>query len=295
MESTKLIRSGIDLVESLTVYLAKDAIGGEFLKSYLESRESQEKAAISQKEAMDKLMAGTEEMEKSTDKIAENAKHNIERLSGIASAISALRDAVNNIDAEQKRYAEQFKSLISQAKIINNQINDIQNISQQTNLLSFNASIEAARAGVAGKGFRVIANEVKKLSGDTNKTSEEIKHNVDKLVDSIASLEKITATNSQSLQELAIETENTMAQFDSVRQINTSNNNAVGIIDDLVKNNAQEINKVVRSMQEMEKNSLESINLFADCASKNEMLFNDLYSFVYELKAVFEDLEKDSR
>ncbi|MBQ0052005.1 MAG: hypothetical protein KBT11_08075 [Treponema sp.] len=291
MESINLVKSGIDLVDTLITYLAKDAIGGEFLKNYLESRSTQETAAKKQRAAMDNLMAGTEEMEKFAQKIAENANANIQRLSGISQAIKALKDSVNAIEAEQKRYADQFKNLISQAKTISNQINDIQNISQQTNLLSFNASIEAARAGTAGKGFRVIANEVKKLSGDTNKTSEEIKHNVEKLVNSITDLEKTTKSNTQGLRDLAEETDATMQQFDTVRQINSSNNASVGDISRLVNRNGDEINTVLRSIKEMEDNNIQSINLFADCASKNEMLFNDLYSFVYELKAVFKDLQ----
>lgn len=292
MESTKLIKSGIDLVETLIEYLAKDATGGEFLKNYLESRTASEQAAKAQRIAMDNLMTGTSEMEKSTQKISDNANQNIERLDGISMAIKTLKEQVYKIDAEQKRYEERFKNLILQAKTISNQINDIQNISQQTNLLSFNASIEAARAGVAGKGFRVIANEVKKLSGNTNKTSEEIKHNVDNLVNSIGDLAKITQTNSENLQNLADETQKTMEQFDSVRQINTYNNQAVGKIGTLVENNVQEINNVFNSIKAIEQSNKESIELFADCASRNEMLFNDLYSFVYELKAVFQDLNQ---
>jgi methyl-accepting chemotaxis protein len=175
--------------------------------------------------------------------------------------------------------------------VISGQIADIQNISAQTNLLSFNASIEAARAGNEGKGFRVIANEVKKLSNDTSKTSEEINHNVENLVNSIASLEKITQKNSADLENLASETENTLNTFTQVREANASSNMNIGRIGSVIENNVRGINDVIKNVKANERVNEENLQLFVKCASDNEMLFNDLYSFVYELKAIFKDLQ----
>lgn len=291
MDSINLIKSGIDTVETLITYLAKDAIGGDFLKKYLESREAQAQAAQEQQLALQKLLEDTSEMEAGNRQISESVEGNIQRLGTIAQAIQALRNSVDEIEQEQRKYAAQFENLISQAKVISGQIADIQNISAQTNLLSFNASIEAARAGNAGKGFRVIANEVKKLSNDTSKTSEEINHNVENLVNSIASLEKITQKNSADLENLASETENTLNTFTQVREANASSNMNIGRIGSVIENNVRGINDVIKNVKANERVNEENLQLFVKCASDNEMLFNDLYSFVYELKAIFKDLQ----
>ncbi|MBQ8678726.1 MAG: hypothetical protein IJ530_03080 [Treponema sp.] len=291
MDSINLIKSGIDTVETLITYLAKDAIGGDFLKKYLESREAQAQAAQEQQLALQKLLEDTNEMEAGNRQISESVEGNIQRLGTIAQAIQALRNSVDEIEQEQRKYAAQFENLISQAKVISGQIADIQNISAQTNLLSFNASIEAARAGNAGKGFRVIANEVKKLSNDTSKTSEEINHNVENLVNSIASLEKITQKNSADLENLASETENTLNTFTQVREENASSNMNIGRIGSVIENNVRGINDVIKNVKANERVNEENLQLFVKCASDNEMLFNDLYSFVYELKAIFKDLQ----
>lgn len=291
MDSINLIKSGIDTVETLITYLAKDAIGGDFLKKYLESREAQAQAAQEQQLALQKLLEDTNEMEAGNRQISESVEGNIQRLGTIAQAIQALRNSVDEIEQEQRKYAAQFENLISQAKVISGQIADIQNISAQTNLLSFNASIEAARAGNAGKGFRVIANEVKKLSNDTSKTSEEINHNVENLVNSIASLEKITQKNSVDLENLASETENTLNTFTQVREANASSNMNIGRIGSVIENNVRGINDVIKNVKANERVNEENLQLFVKCASDNEMLFNDLYSFVYELKAIFKDLQ----
>lgn len=292
MESVNLIKSGSDLVETLIQYLAKDAIGGDFLKKYLGSREAQSKAAAEQQNALQQLLEDTSEMEAGNRQISEGVEGNIQRLGTIALAIQKLQNSVEAIDHEQKKYAAQFESLIEQTKVITSQISDIQNISAQTNLLSFNASIEAARAGNAGKGFRVIANEVKKLSNDTSKTSEEINVNVDNLVKSITNLEKITRNNSQALENLARETEETLNTFNQVREANASSNMNISRIGSVIENNVRGINNVITNVKKTEQVNEENLKVFAKCASDNEMLFNDLYSFVYELKAIFKDLEK---
>ncbi|MBQ4379481.1 MAG: hypothetical protein II821_09855 [Treponema sp.] len=291
MESLNLVKSGIDVVETLIQYLAKDAIGGDFLKKYLESREAQAKAAQEQQEALQRLLDDTSEMEAGNRQISASVEGNIQRLGTIAQAIQSLRNSVDQIEQEQRKYAAQFENLIAQTKVISGQINDIQNISAQTNLLSFNASIEAARAGNAGKGFRVIANEVKKLSNDTSKTSEEINHNVENLVNSISNLEKITRNNTSALENLASETENTLNTFTQVREANASSNMNIGRIGSVIENNVRGINDVIANVQKTEKVNEENLKVFAKCASDNEMLFNDLYSFVYELKAIFKDLQ----
>ncbi len=284
MEELNLVKCGKELVEMLIKYLAKDALGGEFLRSFTETYRLQEDAVKKQEESLALLKSETSSM---SEKTKETATHNLENLNEIVEAIKKLQVSVDKIGADQKLYEEKFNSLIQQSKTISGKINDIQNISQQTNLLSFNASIEAARAGVAGKGFRVIANEVKKLSNDTSKTSEEIKHNMDNVTASIKNLEALSKDNSENFAKLAHETAETIQRFEYIKELNAQNlRNVTTIVD----SNTAQIDNVLQSISKSDDNNKENVRLFASCASKNEMLFNDLYSFVYQLKAIFADL-----
>ena len=292
METEKLINNGLNLANTLITYLAKDAVGGEFLNSYLGEQSAQAAGADKQREALNRLVETSTEMQQATGQMSGRAEKNIERLSSIYAAISALKESATKIEEEHKKYTEQFKKLIEQTTEIKRQIDDISEISERTNLLSFNASIEAAHAGTLGAGFRIIANEVKALSENTQKSTEKIMANMEKLAASITNLERDTKANASALEGLAAETQNTLERFDSVRKLNSANNNDVEQISSAISANMKDMDTIVQNIQQAEDLNKKSISLFADSASKNEMLFNDLYSFAYEIKAVFEDLQR---
>lgn len=294
MENLNLVKSGIDISNILIEYLAKDAMGSDFLKNYLTNIGEQVKASKDQKEALEKLMESSTAIGNESRSISENAVENNSRLDSIFAAIEELQQSVRKIEADYRQYMEQFKGLIDQAKEINGLVDSIKNISAQTNLLSFNASIEAARAGVAGKGFRIIANEVKKLSDDTDKTSETIKTKVDALTHSISVLEKDTLKNADELTGLAGETGAALEKFSNVRQINSQNNDNVTHVTSRIENNIADINSMIKSVQEADSVSRQTLDNFAKCASENEMLFNDLYSFAYQIKAIFKELNSEN-
>jgi len=292
MENVKLINSGLDAIQSLIEYIAKDAVGSEFFNEYISSRSKQELAANHQKEVLTSLVESSSEMESEVGGISERTFNNNKRLDDIYEVIATLRNTVTQIEDNHKKYVEQFVELVEQTKRISKQIDEIQNISEQTNLLSFNASIEAAHAGSAGAGFRIIANEVKQLSDSTKKAAEQISANINKLGKSISVLGTDTQNNSKNLSWLSEQADKTLERFETMRKINGENNENVNRIGQKVSCNIQNINNLIEQIQQFEDLNKGTVNLFAECASKNQMLFNDLYSFSYEVKSVLEDLKK---
>ena len=290
MTREELISSGLDVADSLIRYLAKEAMSGEFMSSYIANRDKQSEVIQKQESMLQEMMQSSENMQEKTKEISANANQNIERLGKIYASIEELRGSVTKIENEHKKYASQFQTLIEQTNNISKLANAIQNISDQTNLLSFNASIEAAHAGKAGAGFRIIANEVKRLSAGIKQTTEKILQDVGKLKVSINDMEEGTRKNAESLSSLSGEASETLERFDRMRNLNKANNENVEHIGESISESAEFIKSVIHNVHKSEKLNEQTVQLFTDCASKNQMLFNDLYSFCYEIKAILKDL-----
>ncbi|MBQ3825198.1 MAG: hypothetical protein II811_03575 [Spirochaetaceae bacterium] len=290
MTREELISSGLDVADSLIRYLAKEAMSGEFMSSYIANRDKQSEVIQKQESMLQEMMQSSENMQEKTKEISANANQNIERLGKIYASIEELRGSVTKIENEHKKYASQFQTLIEQTNSISKLANAIQNISDQTNLLSFNASIEAAHAGKAGAGFRIIANEVKRLSAGIKQTTEKILQDVGKLKVSINDMEEGTRKNAESLSSLSGEAGETLERFNRMRNLNKANNENVEHIGESISESAEFIKSVIHNVHKSEKLNEQTVQLFTDCASKNQMLFNDLYSFCYEIKAILKDL-----
>lgn len=158
---------------------------------------------------------------KSTQAAAENIENSISSLKRAVNLIEERSNEIRTIAREIFNLQDISKKIVA----ISDSINDI---SQQINLLSLNASIEAARAGISGSGFVVVANEIKKLAGETSSFSKEIVELVDRIAKSIKSASELMEG---TVKKMGMEKEITDEAQKGIGSITSSINEIQNLID----------------------------------------------------------------
>ncbi|MCW9082485.1 MAG: methyl-accepting chemotaxis protein, partial [Colwellia sp.] len=236
------------------------------------------------------IAASMNEMSTTIAEVSSNVVQTSERISDVSNECALTKDLMKSSVANNNALKEKVSSanetseeLVGIVASINEQMTEIQGIADQTNLLALNAAIEAARAGEQGRGFAVVADEVRSLSGRTHSVSEGINESVRQVTSMLAEVAKLMTENIatsnacvESGEKVQHSAENIYQQMLTIADITTQVSTAAeqqSVVSEEVNHNVQRVADLSQSLEDSDV-LLNNINLLNQEAAHLSELAN---------------------
>ncbi len=211
------------------------------------------------------MSATATEMFKNVKKISEYSEKSYQEITRGSDVIVSAISGIYEVAERMKKVIESIKVISKGSSQISNFIGNIMDITEQTNILALNATIEASRAGEHGKGFSVVAAEVRKLSERTAQIAREISKIVKDFSDKVDEAVNFINVIYKVVEEKVIKAREGMSaisliseNFKKVKDDTSYISSAVGQQDKAARGVAQSALKIVQ-MMEASQTSLQNI------------------------------------
>ena len=224
-------------------------------------------------EAIEQMVVTSDQVTGNSHVTSEKVEETTEHCKNAKDLIMRSREKITSLSAEVTQAASSADVLVGEADKVANLMEEIESIADQTNLLALNAAIEAARAGESGRGFSVVADEVRALSTRTQASTANIHKSLSQMR---STLEHWVDTMSQSKDKANDCAEDASATVDSIEQINQMMR--------IVSENTSEIVEANDHQQSRCHKINQNIHNIADVVAQNHDVAVSLEDSAYALK-----------
>jgi methyl-accepting chemotaxis protein len=258
-EMARHFNSFVDKLHDAIMHVARSSddvssAAGVLSKASEEMSTGVEEAAMQ----VNSVATASEEMSKTSSEIAQNcvmavksSEHASQSANTGEAVITRTVDIMSRISDRVKDSAEIIRSLGTRSDQIGEIVGLINDVADQTNLLALNAAIEAARAGEHGRGFAVVADEVRKLAERTSHATQEISNTIYAMQ---AETKKAVSSMEEGVNEVGVGTAEAAKSGDALKDILEQINRATGEINQIAVASEEEtatVNEIASSIQQI--------------------------------------------